>query len=62
MRINCCDEEDRPGQFALWDAQAEVVYERLLREGYAGVWAALEDRYRELFELTAVVADEARQT
>lgn len=31
---------------------AEPVYERLLREGSAGVWAALEEYYKEIFEET----------
>jgi hypothetical protein len=32
---------------------AESVYERLLREGDAGVWAALEDYYRETLQSPA---------
>jgi hypothetical protein len=36
--------------------RAEGVYERLLREGDAGVWAALEDEYRSLFEVSEVRA------
>jgi hypothetical protein len=34
---------------------AQRVYERLLREGSDGVWAELENYYRELFEETADV-------
>jgi len=43
-----------PGGRCYYDGsirRAESVYERLLREGDAGVWATLEDDYRLRFEM-----------
>jgi len=52
-RMGSCDIlTDAPGG-CYYDGsglRAEGVYERLLCEGDAGVWAALEEEYRQLFE------------
>ena len=59
MRINCADEEDRPGQFALWDANCRrsirgKAGQRALRELEAALVAMPVKR---LIKDTLVTAD-----
>ncbi len=49
MTIDCECLGGKPCYYDGSSFNARPVYERLLREGDAGVWAALEDYYKETF-------------